>query len=163
MNPGASTLRAPNADGWKPLAGRIRQNAVGCGVGLLWCGSELGGAMWRPRDPFFPYTLIVWGFVTVLLVWRTIVSLNQLSYTVPLAVADEKKKEARSLIPYILGTALMSFCVALSIVAAKEFGRLCAIGAAVLGGLLLLMIWVTERRIKRVARSFYSSRPEPLI
>jgi hypothetical protein len=148
-------MNTPNADRWKALAGQIRLNAMWCVVGSTWIGIELGADMWRRRSPFHPFDLMFWGFITALYVWHTLVGPNQLSSTVPLAVANERKKEARSLTPYILGTALTSFSFALCSLAAKQFGRLCLVGALALGALLILMVWATERKIKHVARGFY--------
>lgn len=155
-------MNTANADRWKTLAGQIRSNAIWCAISLSWFGLYLGEAMWRPRDPFYPYSLIFWGFITVIYVWRTLVSLNQLSYTVPLAVANERKREARSLIPYIFSTALMSLCFSLCFVAIKPFGTLYAVGAVALGLLTILMIWTTERKIKHVSRGFYRPTDESL-
>lgn len=153
-------MSTPNADRWKTLAGQLRFNAVSCGTSVAWFGIYLGAAMWRSRDPFYPYPLIFWGLITVLTVWRTLTYLSELRYTVPLALANEKGKEARSLIPYILGTALTFFCFALCFVAIKPFGRLCAVSAVALAALTILMMWTTERKIKNVARSFYRPADE---
>jgi L-asparagine transporter-like permease len=98
--------------------------------------------------------------MAVVCVWRTLVYLSELRYTVPLALANEKGKEARSLIPYILGTALTFFCLALCVIAIKPFGRLGAVGAVALAALTILMIWTTERKIKNVARGFYRPADE---
>ena len=154
-------MNTPNADRWKALAGQFRLNAIWCAVGSSWIGLELGADMWRRRSPFYPFDLILWGFITLIYVWRTLVGPNQLSSTVPLAVANERKKEARSLTPYILGTALTSFSFALCSMAAKQFGRLCVVGAFALGVLLILMVWATERKMKHVARGFYRLAGEP--
>jgi L-asparagine transporter-like permease len=116
--------------------------------------------MWRARDPFYPYLLIFWGCMAVLYVWRTLVYLSQLPYSVPLALTNEKGKEARSLIPYILGTALTGFCFVLCSLAIRPFGRLCTVGAIALAALTILMIWTTERKIKNVARGFYRPADE---
>jgi hypothetical protein len=88
------------------------------------------------------------------------VYLSQLKYSVPLPLANEKEKEARSLIPYILGTALTCFCFVLCSLAIRPFGRLCAVGAVALAALTILMIWTTERKIKSVARGFYRPADE---
>jgi hypothetical protein len=153
-------MSAPNADRWKTLAGQLRSNAIWCATSLTWFGIYLGAAMWRARDTFYPYPLILWGFLAVVYIWRTLAYLSQLRYSVPLALANEKGKQARSLTPYILGTALTSFCLVLCFLAIKPFGRLCAIGAAALTALTILMIWTTERKIKTVARGFYRPADE---
>lgn len=156
-----STISTPNADSWKALAGQIRLNAFWCALGSAWIGLELGATMWARRSPFYPFDFILWGFLTTLYLWRTLVGLNQLSSTVPLAVASERKKEARSLFPFILGTALTSFSFGLCSVAAKKLGELSVVGALALGALLILMIWATERKTKHVARGFYRPAGEP--
>jgi hypothetical protein len=160
MDSDAPTMSTANADRWKTVAGQIRSNATWCAIGSAWFGLETGAAVWRPRDPFYPYSLIFWGVLTVVSVRRALVHLNELSYTVPLAVANERKKEARSLIPYIFCTALTSFCFALCIVAIRPFGTLYAVGAAALGVLTVSMLWTTERKIKYVAQGFYRSADE---
>jgi hypothetical protein len=159
----ATPMTAPNADRWKMLAGQLRFNAVWCAMSLMWFGIYLGAAMWRARDPFYPLQLIFWGFATVVNFWRTLVYLSQLRYSVPLALANEKGKEARSLVPYILGTALTCFCFALCFLAIKPFGRLCAVGAVALAVLTVLVIWSTEGKIKNVARAFYPPADESRI
>jgi hypothetical protein len=148
-------MTTANADRRKTVAGRIRLNAVWCVTGSTWFGLQLGVAMWRPHDPFYPFPLIFWGLFTVLYARGVIIQLSQLSYAVPLADADEKRKEGRRLMAYVLGIAFASFCFALCVVAAKSLGRLYAFAAVALGAFTILMIFITERRIKHIARNFY--------
>jgi hypothetical protein len=133
----------------------MRSIAVALASGSAWFGMELGKALWRPHDPFYPYTLIFWGLISAFFARATFAYLWQLRYSVPPALADEKEKEARSLLLFIFGTAFAGFCLTMSIIPAKRFGTLCAFGAAILGALTTLMVIITERKIKQVAQSFY--------
>lgn len=150
-----------NSERSKALAGQLRLSAAWCFIGPAQFGLELAKAMWRPRDElFYPLGLILWGFFCLLVLYRTLVGLNQVSYNVPLAIANDKKKEARSVMPYIVGIALVSFCFAMSLVATKLFGRLWAVAAVALGVVVGLMAFITARKIKRFARDFYPATDE---
>lgn len=147
-------MTTANTDRWRAIAGQIRLNVLWCAIGPSWFGLELGAAMWRTRDDFYPFSLIAWGLITVFYVYRTLVQLHQSSYTVPLAQAEGKKKEARPLMAYVLGVAFTSFFFALSLAAAKSFGRFYAVSSVVLGALTILVILKTELKIRQFSRSF---------
>ncbi len=127
----------------------------------MWCviypyffGSYLAAAAWRPRDVFYPLPVIVWGFVALLFLYATLRYLKQLSWSAIPEEAKLKRAKSRPLVICILGTAFISFCFALSAMAAKSFGKLCAIGAVVLGISTILMILLTDRKIKQLTRFF---------
>jgi hypothetical protein len=136
---------------WKEVAGQIRLKAVWCAIGAFWFGGYLAHAMWRPRDVFYPFPLILWGFFTVLFLYATLRYFKQLSWAVSKEEAKLKEAKVRPLVAYILGTAFNFSCLALCVVAIKSFGKLYAIGAVVLGISTILMILITEREIKRLA------------
>jgi hypothetical protein len=150
-------MTTSSADRWKTVAGQIRLTAVWCMIGSSWFGLELAAAMWRPRDVFYPFPLIFWGLITVFYLYRVIVYLSQLSYTVPLAYANEKRKELRPLGACIVGAACVSFAFTMCSVAGKSFGAVWIGAAVALGLLTILMIFVLERKIKQIGRTFYSA------
>jgi hypothetical protein len=140
-----------STDRWKAVAGQLRLNAISCVIAAYWLGGNLGAAMWRPRDVFYPFPLILWGFFTVLFWYATLRYFNQLSWAVSTEEARLRKAKVRPLVAYILGITFNCFCLALCAVAIKSFGKLYAVGAVVLGISMILMILKTERKIKELA------------
>jgi len=96
----------------------------------------------------------VWGFIALLFLYVTLRYLKQLSWAATSEEVIQKRAKSRPLVVCILGTAFISFCFALCAVAAKSFGKLCAIGAVVLGISAILMILITDLKIKQLARFF---------
>jgi hypothetical protein len=140
-----------STDPWKAVAGQLRLKAIWCAITAYWFGGYLGAAMWRPRDVYYPFPLILWGFFTVLFWYATVRYFNQLSWAVPTEEARLRKAKVRPLVAYFLGITFNCFCLALCAVAIKSFGKLYAVGAVVLGISMILMILITERKIKKLA------------
>jgi hypothetical protein len=155
-------MTTSNTDPWKEVVGQIRLKAVWCVIGPFFFGSYLAAAMWRPRDDFYPLPLILWAFFTLLFSYAALRCLKQLSWAGIPEETKLKRARARPLVACIFGTAFISFCFALCVVAAKSFGKLCAIGAAVLGISTILMILITDRKIRQLARWFSHPNAESL-
>ncbi len=154
-------MTTSNTDLWKEVAGQIRLKAVWCVSYSCFFGSYLAVAAWRPRDVFYPLPLILWGSFALFSLYAMLRYLKQLSWTAIPEEAKLKRAKSRPLVARILGTAFISFCFGLCAVAAKSFGKFCAIGAVVLGLSTILMILITDRKIKQLARFFSQPNLEP--
>jgi hypothetical protein len=149
-----SCMAISNTDHWKEVAGQIRLKAVWCVIYPYFFGSYLAAAAWRPRDVFYPLPVILWGMFALFSLYAALGYLKQLSWTAIPEEAKLQRAKSRPVVVCILGTAFISFCFALCAMAAKSFGKLCAIGAVVLGICTILMILITDRKIKMLARFF---------
>jgi hypothetical protein len=153
-------MTAANTKRLKEVVGQIRLKAgfTVAYTGLL--GGSLAVSMWKKRDEFYPFHLIVLGFFAVFFARTTFRYLAELSWSVVSEEAKIKKVKVRQLMAYILCTMLVWLCTAGCLVAAKVFGKLYIVSAVLMG---MLMVWTTlatDREIRRLACCFFNPRDE---
>jgi hypothetical protein len=148
-------MTAANVDPWKEVAGQIRAKAIVCLFPAIMFGLSLAPPIWKPHsslNAFYPLPLVLWGLLTLLISRGAFVYLNQLSWAIsgPEETATKRRK-ARRLKAFILCTMLISCCFAMSLMAAKLFGRLYALVAVLFGISMISMVLIAEREIKQLA------------
>jgi hypothetical protein len=116
-----------------------------------WLGLELGKVIWKPHDDFYPFTVLLWGAMTVVMFLGIRGGLVALTFAVPLAEADATRMKTRAVLVAGFGIACISFCFALCLVASKRVGGLYPIAAVVFGMLLPLIGSLMHGVIKRLA------------
>jgi nitrate reductase NapE component len=153
-------MTAANTERLKEVAGQLRLKAgiTVAYTGLL--GGSLAVSMWKKRDEFYPFQLIVLGFFAVLFARTIFRYLAGLSWSMVPEEAKRKKAKARQLMTYILCTMLVWFCTAVCLVAAKVFGKLYIVSAVLMGMLMIWMTLATDREIRRLACCFFNPRNE---
>jgi uncharacterized membrane protein len=155
-------MNAANTDDWKEVVGRIRTNVAVCAMTLSMLGFQLAAAMWKPHDVFYPFPFILWGFFTLVSLLGAFRYLNQLSYSRNQEEKKAKKAKTRRLMAYILCAMLVWFSFAVCLAAAKIFGKLYIVSAAVMGIFMICMGLVTDGEIRRIASCFINPQNESI-
>lgn len=155
-------MNTANADRWKEIVGQIRLKISVCLMGLTMFGLQLAAAMWKPHDVFYPFPLVVWGFFTLLFLGAAFRYLNQLSFSRNQEEEKTRKAKVHRLMAYILFAAFIWLCFFSCALAAKTFGKLYAVPVVVFGMLMILVAFITDREIKRLAEWFSLPADESL-
>ena len=147
-------MTVANAERLKEVVGQLRLKTAFSVMTSWLLGGQVGVALWRKHDIFYPFHPILWGFFAILFARATFQYLAGLSWSVIAEEAKTKKAESRQLVAYILCTMFIWFCSAVSLVAAKVFGKLYIVGAVVMGIFMVLMAIATDRAIRHLASRF---------
>jgi hypothetical protein len=145
-------MTTAQTDRWDQITGRIRIIASLIVVASVQLGFQVATAMWKPRR-FCSFAPIFWGMFGAFWLFRLAVEFRRLHYAALSEYANTAKPSAQSM-AYILCTALISFCFAICCAAAKSFGGLYIVAAISLGTLIVLMFFITDRKIKRLPSQF---------
>lgn len=144
-------MSSPKSDLIKGIIGVLNLSAAWTFLASTYFGMELGKVIWKPHDDFYPFSVLLWGAVSVFWVFGIHGRLVELTFAVPLAEADATRIKTRSVLVAGFGNACVSVCLGLCLIASKRVGGLYPVATAVLGVLLLLIVFLMYRAIKRLA------------
>jgi len=141
----------------------IRLSVIWVAIASTQFGFHLAATMWKRRDLFYPFDLLLWGFIGIFWLFRVRGILVGLIFNVPPERAGKAKRSAFSLLAYTLCTGIVSLSFAVGFLAAISFGRLYVIVAVVLATLMVWMILLTIRMAKRLTGWFLQNTNEILV
>jgi|ERR1700730_5448133 len=144
-------MSSAKSDLIKGIIGGLKLSAAWTFMASTYFGMELGRVIWKPHDDFYPFSVLLWGAVSVVWVFGIRGRLVELTLAVPLAEADATRMKTRGVLAGGFGNACVSVCLGLCLVASKRVGGLYPVATAVLGVLLLLIVFLIYRAIKRLA------------
>ena len=130
--------------------GRLKLSTWWIVIAPISFGMEAGQLIWKPNDEFYPFTLLMWGAMTVISFVGLRRAFDQLTYAVPLADAEAVRVKTRDLTAVSVGVTCISFCFGLSIVASKRLGGWCPIVAMILGLLTISLNFLLRSKISRL-------------
>ena len=81
-------MKSARADRLKEIISRLRLAVGWTLLAGLYCGMEMGRHIWQLNDDFYPFTILLWGAMTIFMVSMVRGNLVGLSFVVPLADAD---------------------------------------------------------------------------
>lgn len=143
-------MRSANSDLIKGIISQLKQSAAWTFLAAVYFGFELGKHVWKTHDDFYPFTILLWGAMTIATVFGMRGWLVRLTFAVPLAEADATRMKMRGILVTDFGIACVSFCFGLCLVASKRVGGIYAVAAIAFGVLLLLIGFHIYRAIKRL-------------
>jgi hypothetical protein len=156
-------MATENIERWKEVVGQLRGKTMFAVAGSFLLGGCLALDTWEKREDFYLLQLIVCGFLTIAFTHVLFRDLARLSWSINAEEAKWKKGKARRLTAYILGTMLVFFCFSASLIAARVFGKLYIVGAAILGIFMISIVVATDREIRRLASCFVNPQNQPRI
>jgi small-conductance mechanosensitive channel len=145
------------------LSSQIKLSVIWVAIASTQFGFHLTAAMWKRPDIFYPFDLLLWGFIDIFWLLRMRGVLAGLAFNVPVEGAATAKRNVLLLLLYTLCTGIISFCFAVSVLAAKSFGRLYVIAVVVLAPLTVGMILLTIQKAKRLTGWFLGHTNEVFV
>jgi hypothetical protein len=144
-------MKSARADRLKEIISRLRIAAAWTLLAGFYCGMEMGRHIWQLHDDFYPFTILLWGAMTIYMVFMVRGLLVGLPLAVPLADADSIRMRTRGFLLSDIIVGCISISLGLCLGPAKHVGGMYRVGAAVLGAALLLISVLMHRAIKRLA------------
>jgi hypothetical protein len=135
------------------IIGSLRLYAAWTLLASFYFGMELGKRIWKVSDDFYPFTILLWGALTVFWVLGVRSTLERLSFAVPLADADTVRVKTRGILLTDIIIACISTFFGLCLVASKRIWEMYPVGAAVFGTLLLLVGFWMYRQLSALPHS----------
>ena len=144
-------MASANSELIKGIAGGLKLSALWTFMAPVYFGLELGKHIWNAHDDFYPFTVLLWGAITVGMVFGLREVLMRVTFAVPLADAEATRKKTRRILLADIAFLCVSLCFGLCLIGSKQVGGLYIVAAVVFGVLLVLIGFLMHRAIKRLA------------
>jgi hypothetical protein len=144
-------MASANSELINGIAGQLKLSTAWTFLAAAYFGMELGKHIWNAHDDFYPFTVLLWGGITIAMAFGFRGALTRLTLAVPLADAEATRTKTRGMLLADIGFLCVSFCFGLCVVPTKRVGGFYIVAAVVLGLILVLIGFLMHRAIKRLA------------